>query len=923
MMSRQEDFLRFRREFPEFIYNGYSYSINETGLSCDFSYSCGNNTFNAHYIIPQKPFFSPSSLNETQLQPFLFSIGLIELISYWKFACSPRVVIKCGKLEEAQIKFWKKLYFMGLGEFFYTNGISTTQEDFMTIECLSKDHLKPVRIDTKDEYFVPIGGGKDSVVTLEMLKGVGCDVKPLIINPRKASLDCIRIGGYSNEDLFEIKRTIDPTLLALNDRKYLNGHTPFSAMLAFASILAAALCKKRYIALSNELSANESTVKEKEINHQYSKSLDFENDFRRYVADYITKDIEYFSFLRIFELKIAEIFSQLPYKKVFRSCNVGSKADIWCGHCSKCLFAFIILSPFIEREELKAIFNKNLFALSDTDEINRQMKQDFLELCGTTDAKPFECVGTVEEVNAAIALYIKKYGVLAEDNLIRIWVDEVAAKNGQTNEDASDISKLIEPYIEQSKAILSMRDPRNLPPQAASAYDKPFSPLRNVIRNRFKEETIGIFGFGREGISTYRFLRDIFPTKNLIIADENQNIWQDSLVSKDANLTIFSGNSVYSQAADLCTTIFKTPGIPSAKFSQGNKQKISSQTDLFLQYFARQTIGITGTKGKSTTTSLIFKILQDCGVPSVLVGNIGVPMLDKFWEIDAKTIVVAELSAFQLEKITLAPNRSVFLNVFEEHLDVFSDFEAYCRAKSNILLQQAEGSLCFYNVSDARIARTAEQLAGKRLLHPVRIEDYAVYFRQSDLSSGNDDVLQPAYLKGEHNLFNIAVATEVCLSLGLPLSQIIKTCVDFRGLPHRLEFVTTIDNVDFFDDSISTTAESTIMAIKSLKNVQTILLGGKDRGINYDILADFLPQTQIKNIALIGKAGERIGKILQSRNCNFNYFVSNDFEQIVAWAKAVTTQGKAVLLSPAAPSYDQFKNFEERGETFKKYIFAK
>ena len=366
-------------------------------------------------------------------------------------------------LELKQIEFWKKLYFNGLGEFFYTNGIITTEDAFMNIVCEDIDVLKPINFDVKEEFLVPIGGGKDSVVTLEMLKSAKCNVTPLIINPRKASLDCIQVGGFGNDDFFEIKRTIDPLLLTLNE-DHLNGHTPFSAMLAFVSLLAAALTGKKYIALSNEVSANEPTVTGHQINHQYSKSLEFENDFRRYAKAYITADIDYFSFLRISELKIAQLFSQLNYRYAFRSCNAGSKQDIWCGNCSKCLFVFIILSPFLDKEELKSVFGKNLFALSteernnDLNAASAQMKEYFLQLIGQREQKPFECVGTIKEVNTAIALYVEKNGINDDDDLIKLWFE--------LNKDQ------FENILQQKDALLSQSELTNLPKLALKAYQK-------------------------------------------------------------------------------------------------------------------------------------------------------------------------------------------------------------------------------------------------------------------------------------------------------------------------------------------------------------------------------------------------------------------------------------------------------------------
>ncbi len=227
---------------------------------------------------------------------------------------------------------------------------------------------------------------------------------PLIMNPRGATIGCIEAAGYSMDDVLVIHRSIHPRLLELNSQGCLNGHTPFSAMLAFYTLLASQLSGIPNIALSNESSANEATVADTGVNHQYSKSLEFENDFRSYVAEYVSPKYNYFSFLRpLSELQIAMLFSRLPqYHPVFRSCNAGSKQDIWCGKCAKCLFAYIILSPFIEPRKLNAIFGKDL--LNDP-----SLEPFFQQLIGHADTKPFECVGTVSEVNSALSMAISRW----------------------------------------------------------------------------------------------------------------------------------------------------------------------------------------------------------------------------------------------------------------------------------------------------------------------------------------------------------------------------------------------------------------------------------------------------------------------------------------------------------------------------------
>lgn len=339
----------------------------------------------------------PGSVDRESIENLVFHIGMVELISYWKAACPPKVVIMPHSLLPEQIDWWKKQYFHGLGEFFYLNGIHTSAESFMEIESAGSSPCAAGDTKLEEKYLVPIGGGKDSVVSLEVLKKAGAEIIPFIVNPRPASEGSARLAGFGSEQSVFIHRKIDPALLRLNEAGFLNGHTPFSALLAFTSVLGAVLSGSKHIALSNESSANESTVPGTTVNHQYSKSVAFEDDFRDYCRRYLHPGMNYFSLLRpLNELQIVKLFSRYPqYFGTFKSCNVGSKTDSWCGQCPKCLFSYLMLSPFLAQHQLEDIFGSSLLK-------NTELRPILLELSGQTSAKPFECVGTVDEVNAAI-----------------------------------------------------------------------------------------------------------------------------------------------------------------------------------------------------------------------------------------------------------------------------------------------------------------------------------------------------------------------------------------------------------------------------------------------------------------------------------------------------------------------------------------
>ena len=400
--DKNTTYLSLRKKYPVFIYEKFEIETGNAGLKARFYFNISDQFhFTPEIIIPQKTFLN-FQINKAELENLIFQMGMVELISYWKATCSPEVIINAGKLNHDQIDWWKKLYFNGLGEFFYLNGIQSSQEDFMKITSAGESDFSLFEVNSNEGFLVPIGGGKDSVVTLETLTRAGKKAIPFIVNPRKASIETVKNAGFSEEDILTVKRCIDPGLLELNRKGFLNGHTPFSAVLAFTSLLATSLAGLTNIALSNESSANEATVIGTNVNHQYSKSFEFENDFRNYTRKYISEDYNYFSFLRpLNELQIAQAFSKYPqHFSSFKSCNVGSKTDTWCGKCPKCLFTWIILSPFIEQEKLKVIFAADLF--NDTGLIGI-----LEELIGKSDIKPFECVGTIEDVNTALILTIR------------------------------------------------------------------------------------------------------------------------------------------------------------------------------------------------------------------------------------------------------------------------------------------------------------------------------------------------------------------------------------------------------------------------------------------------------------------------------------------------------------------------------------
>ena len=347
-----------------------------------------------------------AGLSPEVLNNLAFHLGLMEIPSYWKATCSPEIVVQAGPLDGWQLAWWKQLLLDGQGEFFFRNQIDFTAPDFVDLRVETSGAVPLARYEGNPpagRVLVPVGGGKDSAVTLDLLARAGREVTPWVLNPTRAALDII--GASGGPDAILVRRTIDPGLLRLNEIGYLNGHTPFSAYLAFLGVALGVLSDHGTVALSNERSSNEGNAffMGTEVNHQYSKSFDFEKKFRAYSRGYLAPGIEYFSLLRpLYELQIARLFARLPrYFALFRSCNRGQRDNSWCLSCSKCLFAYAILFPFLDEGALATIFAENLFD-------KPELVETAYELLGHRQVKPFECVGAREESLAAFYLSVEK-----------------------------------------------------------------------------------------------------------------------------------------------------------------------------------------------------------------------------------------------------------------------------------------------------------------------------------------------------------------------------------------------------------------------------------------------------------------------------------------------------------------------------------
>jgi UDP-N-acetylmuramoylalanine--D-glutamate ligase len=893
------DFKSLRRKHPRLIYQGFAMCKEKNDLLLTFDLLLEPDIHFSPKLIIRN--LDPKILEQIdskknldpQLNQLFFQLGIAEIPSYFKTSCPKEILIKHqGQISKTALPFWQDLLINGLGEFYYQNQIDFTAKDFVKIKLeklaqtaddinyKEKNKFTPVK---HSSVLVPVGGGKDSATVLAMLEEKKLAYDVLLLSPNSPAAKKIALILQKNghcQNIIEVERQIDPQLIELNKKGYLNGHTPFSAYLAFLSSAVAYLYGQSSILLGNEASSEEENLLYlgHKINHQYSKSLDFEEKFAKYsqtqlfLTEKAKKSPKYLSLLReLSEIEITKILCDFAAKDqrfaeiltTFKSCNVGQKQGIWCHNCPKCAFVYTMLSAYLDEEFVaEKIFSENLFN-------KKSLEQTFLDLAGFGDKKPFECVGTFAEVRQALLLA------------------EAKSKN------PSPFLKEISQKIAKQKLL-----------------------------DNLANKSILILGMGREGSSTLNFLRQRFPNKKLAVADE-----KNRTLPKDANLISYFGKDYLKKIAQY-EIIVKTAGIPLSTPEIQNAIKkgseILSNTQIFFTLCKGKIIGITGTKGKSTTSKLTYEILQAAYPNTVFVGNIGEAPLNQLNKIDQDTLVVDELSCHQLAELKNSPHVSVVLDIKAEHLDYYPNFETYFQAKTAIARYQKENDYLIYNKSLVGSSRMATLSRAQKLTHNLDGEDQqaSVYLKNEQIFYQNEAIIkvEEIPLIGRHNLYNVMPAILVGKLFKVKNSLIKKVIQNFHGLAHRLELVAEIDGVKYFNDSISTNPHSAIMAIKSFAKGSVILIaGGYERNQDFSELADVMADYQVKYLIALPSTGQRLIKFaLQKGEIAHDYVES--MRGAVLLAKQKAEANDIVLLSPASASFGKFANYEERGEAFRQIV---
>ena len=427
------------------------------------------------------------------------------------------------------------------------------------------------------------------------------------------------------------------------------------------------------------------------------------------------------------------------------------------------------------------------------------------------------------------------------------------------------------------------------------------------------DKDLAIVGFGKEGKSTYHFIRKYLNDKKITIIDNNEKLLEDNnYLGVDKNLELILGTHAL-EHLEKYDLIIKAPGVRFKDIDVSPfKDKITSQLGLILEFYKNNIIGITGTKGKSTTTSLVYNILKDQGFDAYLLGNIGIPIFDYVDNFKDDSLLVIEMAALQLEYVKASPHIGIILNLFEEHLDFFGSLDKYYLAKMNMFKYQDSNDYGLYLSSNSALNNYVGKGHYKcKLVDISKMEVIDNYFvlDGKKLYNINDERL----LLGKHNLSNIRFGLYLSELLNLDLDKTIYTINHFKGLEHRMDYVGEYDGIKYYNDAIATLPEACINACDTL-NPDTIIFGGMDRGIDYSSLINYFNKCSIKNFICMPETGYKIGDKLINKKI---YKVDN-LKDAVKRAKEVSE--KICVMSPAAPSYNAFKNFEEKGKMYKNYI---
>ena len=837
---------------------------------------------------PHAP-WPPEASRQACFRRALEVLHLVAGVSYYKAGLSTRIQVQNTHSIDGISAFLTELYVKGLGELAYVNQLDIAGRiNFPVAGEGGADSARPLIL--PERALVAMGGGKDSLVGLDLLQKAGLEVMPVCVGSSVLIKETVRAAGLP---LIQIGRQLAPELSRMNQAGAWNGHVPVTAINSAILLCASIMYGFRYIVFSNERSADEATLvtdQGVEVNHQYSKGSEFEAAFRAVIASQISPDIEYFSVLRQHsELGIVRRFSQMKkFHPVYSSCNRNFHLDgpridkRWCLDCPKCRFAALSLALYLAPDEVMAIQGGDL--LNDP-----AQQEGFRELCGLGLDKPFECVGEAGESRAALAALGDR----------RDWREHAVVRALLPELNAVDIPSL--------GTLL----------QASGRHFIPVALCERMEQSAWVDGRVAILGIGREGQAARRYLRTVYPAIQLTLVAEAAPD-QDFLEQLSENDHLLTG-PLAEAGLENFDILIRSPGISpyrnSIQRACAAGASLTTPSNLwFAAHPGQNTICITGTKGKSTTSALLAHMLEACGYRVRLAGNIGLPLLacndqDVDWW-------VIELSSYQLADLEADPVISVILNLSSDHLDWHGSEQIYRDDKLRLATLAGRRPL-IANAADPVLSEALSGYSDTVWFNSnsgFRVEQGKLFDGETQLPA-----LLPEGMPGAHNLSNIAAALTVLRAVGAKLSIGVQSIASFPCLPHRLQTIGERAGVRFVSDSISSAPVATMAALEAFSGqIVTLLVGGLDRGLDWTPYMDKIRGNLPNAVIGIPDNGSRIIREMQRANISpqSGLHEAQDLAEAVKLAQEQTPPGGIVLLSPGAPSFPRFDDYRDRGRQF-------
>lgn len=873
---------------PEDLFTYIDYQIAEDRQSVYFNFSIAHN--GQTYELQESIKF-PKPLPENKpIESNLKALHLALGISYYKIFVSNSIQHPYT-INQEEADFWNEVFKNGLGEFLYVNKLDKNRLAKFYPQSGISTEVDP-SWEPEKKGLLGIGGGKDSIVAGELLKEARLPITGFVLATGEQLGQTKQVADVMDIELDAVERNIDKQLLEIQELPgAYKGHIPISLIFGLIGGVLAITDKASFVVVANESSASIPRIEWQGelVNHQWSKSIEFETMLQNYLHSFVSPKLNYLSAIRPYgSIGIAKIFANYSqYFEVFTSDNSIFRINKdhrpegrWSLESPKSLSSFILLSPWLTEEELLRTFGRNF--LDET-----SLEKLFFELIGIEGHQPLDCVGTEEELLASLNRAYEQ-GKFKDSSLVKAAIERGAIKEGDW---AHKVSYLSVPRKEDTLPIL---------------YDELINLFNvialgsNFIIAKLENKDIVFVGAGQgralNGVE--EFLR------------KNININSFTAVDKKDSSNPLDFLKDYNQYD---TVFIKNEAIP------GSEMPVPYITpmQLFFEYASRnklQTIGITGTKGKSTTSALTAHILKTAGKNTILAGNIGVSPLLALSGFDPKsldtydTFFVLELSSYQLSDLKQSPHISVCINLFNDHSDWHGSQESYWEAKRNIVRFSKPSDFFVYNPDFAELDKWANESEA----FSVPIDPNEPF----DLSGSE--------LYGDHNRLNVLVAKEIAELFGrVDKETVVQAVKSFHALDHRMQFVATKNDVTYIDDAIGMTPESTVASIKAVSDrygsISCLMLGGQDRDYDFKELIDLVTKLAIPNLVLFPDTADKILENLPSEY-KPNTLKTSDMKEAVSFASKNASRDTVVLLSTAAPSYSVWKNFEDKGDQFQQAV---